>query len=69
MIEDNGNNDKVNPRPLSDRSLREYLRQMREAWNAVRDGRATLLQVQFVEEVLPLLHKWSRQQDEEAGQI
>lgn len=64
-----GNKDKVNPRPLSDTAIRGYLRQMREAWNAVRDGRATLVRVQFVEEVLPLLRGLSPQGDEEVGQI
>ena len=69
MIETKGNDERGNPRPLSDRAIRGYLRQMREAWNAFRDGRANSLQVQFVEEVLPLLHRLSRQGDEEAGQI
>lgn len=69
MIENSGNDDQTNPSPLSDTALRVYLRQMREALTAVRAGHGTKLQVQFVEEVLPLLHGLSRQGDEEAGQI
>ena len=42
-----------------------YLKLMRDAWKAVGEGNADTLQVQFVEEVLPLLHRLA---DEAAGQ-
>lgn len=43
------------PGPVSDRALREYLRLLKTAWKAYTEGTANPLQIQFVEEVLPLL--------------
>jgi hypothetical protein len=58
-----GNDRRGHAAPLSDTALRGYLRQMREARVAYREGRASMFQRQYVEEVLPSL----REMAERAG--
>lgn len=70
IVKNSGNDDRGKSRSLSERTLRDYLRQMREAVPAIRAGSATALQDQFVTEVLPLLHHLTRKSDASgAGQI
>jgi hypothetical protein len=55
LLRASGNKRRTNPAALSDRALREYLRQIREVWAADREGRASSTQCQYLEEVVPRL--------------
>jgi hypothetical protein len=58
-----GNLRRGQPGRLSETALRKYLREMREAWRAYSEARATPFQAQFVEEVLPIAYDLSTGRD------
>lgn len=68
MIKSHGNDRRNMNGSLSDRTLREYLRQMKSARQCYREGTANDFQKQFVDEVLPFLHNPSGTDTQERGQ-
>lgn len=69
ILNEYGNDERTNPKPLSDRALRTYLSDMEKAWSAYQLGKANPFQKQFVEVVLPmLLGPAQNQSPDHAGQ-
>ena len=57
LLRTSGNDRRGHRAPLSDRAVRGYLRQIRKAWTAYREGSASTFQRQYIEEVVPtILH-------------
>jgi hypothetical protein len=61
LLRTTGNDRRGHDAPLSDRAVRDYLRQITEARTAHREGRASTFQRQYIEEVVPtILHMADR---------
>ena len=69
MIKSRGNAGRYGKGSLSNKTLRDYLRQMRTAWQDYCAGRANAFQQQYINEVLPFIVTAARTNNEQGGQI